>query len=182
MFKICLYNIEPLVEKDQQFIIECEDYGCKEGILADICEVLEESKKIKFDITGFGMEKWPVDCRFDLLCVVGELPGIINRFYQNSYDFILDFYEQGIERVLIFKEKEDSIVITCESHNKWVPDPQVEYISKSELVNTILELYNKFVLYTECLCGQLLDHPLMKEFILNNCIITELERKYSAEQ
>jgi len=179
MFKISLYNIKPLIEKDQQLVTECEDYDCKETILADICEIFEESKKIKFDVIGFGIEKWPVDCMFDLLSVVGELPDIINSFYQNSYDFNLDFYEQGLERMLIFKEKEDSIIIMCESHNKWIPDHQIEHISKSGLVKMILELYNKFIIYTECLCGHLLEHPLMKEFILNDCIINELERKYS---
>lgn len=177
MFEITLNNTSFLDDKHQYLVKKEDDYCSKEEILADICEIFDLSKKIKFSVVGFDLDKWSVDCMYDLLCVVEVLPNIINGFYQNNYEFNLDFYEQGLERILIFKQSKELIKIECESRTKWIPSPQTEYITKIDLVKMILELYTKFIKYAEHLCGELLTYSVMDEFVLSDELIRELKNK-----
>lgn len=129
MFEMTLLNVNPLSDKIE-CILEGEEIShSKLEILADICETFELSKNIEFNVIGFGLEKWPVDCMYDLLCVIEMLPNIINGFFENNYDFILDFYEQGLERTLFFEKGKNIIRIKCESRTKWISNPQTEFIS-----------------------------------------------------
>ena len=42
------------------------------SVIADICEIFHESEKIKFHVSGFGQDSWPVDCLYDLTCIIEQ--------------------------------------------------------------------------------------------------------------
>lgn len=178
MFKIILNNNKSLEINN---VLLKEDYGgyeTWEAIVADICEVFNMSEEIEFIVMGFGQDKWPVDCMYDLLCVAENLPKIIMGFSENIFNFELDFYEQGLERKLTFKDKGTFIEIFCKSRTKWKPEPLFECTSKKELVEMILKLYRKFIFYSQYLCKNLLENPLMDKFILEDTITKKVKTSF----
>ncbi|MGE6228444.1 hypothetical protein [Paenibacillus chitinolyticus] len=88
-----------------------------------ICDIFEISGAVAFKASGFGQKDWPVDCRTDLSTVMEQVPEILKKIELNQYDFILDFYEQGMERQVAFSPDKDAIKLTCSSRTHWTPDP-----------------------------------------------------------
>ncbi|MEY9092593.1 hypothetical protein [Paenibacillus sp. RC84] len=80
-----------------------------------ICDIFEISGAITFKAFGFGQNEWPVDCRIDLATVMEQVPEILKKIELNQYDFILDFYEQGMERQVALSQDKDAIKLICSS-------------------------------------------------------------------
>lgn len=133
------------------------------AILIDICEVFEISESIVFLVSGFGQEQWPVDCRTDLLTVIEQIPFILKKISKKDFSFQLDFYEQGIERLLIFEEENNQVRVTCISHTNWTPDEAI-YIGKDELLMMFEHFYDHFLEYSQILCPNLADHILLNDW------------------
>lgn len=70
-------------------------------LLSMVCSQLEESGKATFIVSGFGENNWPVDISTDLAVFLEQLPQSILSFDKNV-SFEIDFYEQGVERTLLF--------------------------------------------------------------------------------
>ena len=69
------------------------------SILADLCR--SAGPETVFTVSGFGQECWPVDVEVDLLVCMEQLPRLIKMLSQ-GLRHELDFYEQGLERLLSF--------------------------------------------------------------------------------
>lgn len=141
------------------------DMDDETSIIFDICEIFENTKNIEFNISGFGQNNWPVSCKFDLPGIIEELPEIINNFYNDDFNFILNFYEQGIEREIIFEDNNDNIKIICLSNTNWKPNPKCIFMRKKEVKNLIENLYKNFVLYSNKICPDLINHSLIKDWL-----------------
>lgn len=136
------------------------------SVLSDICDLLEDTRKVQFVVLAFDDMPWRVDCRTDLLVIMEQMPEIITALSMGTYDFRLDFYEQGIERDLIFKEKDDVIDVTCISRTAWVPNSEVIALSKETTTCIIYTLYEDFISAAFQVCPALCQHSLMRDFLM----------------
>jgi len=141
------------------------------SIIYEICEVFESTGCISFYVTGFGEEKWPVDCLFDLTTVIEEVPQIINKINNDNYNFVLDFYEQGIEREIVFQEHEGKVNLQCISRTEWQPIPNTITMGKEEIKKLFCDLYNDFVYNAEYFCFDLINHFALKEWLRLNFVV-----------
>lgn len=128
-FKIDLGQTERFPELPLRYKEELDDVR---SILSDICEALADTSSADFIVTGFGQERWPVDVRTDLPVFLEQLPKALTSVELGS-SFSLDFYEQGIERIIHFECTGDEYSARCESQTDWKPQPAIETISRLEL-------------------------------------------------
>lgn len=167
-----MFKIELVCEKKSKgYIIEekCKkiyDYELDDesSIVFDICNIFNENN-IKFLVSGFGEDEWYVSCKFDLPEIIESLPEILRKIKRDNYNFKLDFYEQGLEREIIFKDLGDMVQVKCSCRIKWKPNPEVIFMSKFEIKEQFLKLYKKFDLLTNNLCPELLQEPLFIEWM-----------------
>lgn len=145
---------------DSSFEMELDD---PIAILIDICEVFEISESIVFLVSGFGQEQWPVDCRTDLLTVIEQFPFILKKISKQDFSFQLDFYEQGIERLLIFEEENHQVRVNCVSHTNWTPGDAI-YIEKDKILVLFEQFYHHFLKYSQILCPNLANHSLLSNW------------------
>jgi hypothetical protein len=159
---IPLNDIKPNIYDVKEYDNELDD---GRSVIADICEIFADTEKIQFIVSGFGDRQWPVDCRFDLPVIIEQLPEIISKIKNNDFNFILDFYEQGIEREINFEGDKDSVSLECISRNSWIPEPSKIVMEKGEVNKIFNMLYEDFLSYSKILCNDLANHYLLKEWM-----------------
>ncbi|MBM6388010.1 MAG: hypothetical protein JSY10_29370 [Paenibacillus sp.] len=134
------------------------------AILISICEVFELSGVMSFVVSGFGQEKWPVDCRTDLATIIEQIPDILEKVSKGIFSFQLDFYEQGVERLLVFEEEGGLVRVTCISRTNWIPNPKTILMDKVE-VSTLFENFcMNFLEYSLVFCTDLANNPLLENW------------------
>lgn len=132
------------------------------AILISICEVFELSGMVLFVVSGFGQEKWPVDCRTDLATIIEQIPDILEKVRRGIFSFKLDFYEQGIERQLVFEEKGALVKISCKSRTNWTPTPSTIHMEKVDVSKMFENFNSNFLEFTSVLCSDLVNNPLLE--------------------
>lgn len=171
MFSMKLTTRKPLGE------ISIEPYEIREydnelddgrSIIADICRIFEDTKEIFFEVSGFGEERWRLDCFMDLCVVIEQLPEIMSSINSNNYNFDLDFYEQGAERYIRFTDMDNDVKLVCTCLNNWKPMPDTIQMEKEKISKDIKILYETFIAYGEILCPDLMSHPMFKEWMKIN--------------
>jgi hypothetical protein len=120
------------------------------SVLQAVCRCLKG--RGKFVVTGFDAADWPVDVKTDLSVFLEQAPALLQ--FATNYSkrpFILSFYEQGIERDLIFTWEGDLIVVSCKPWTRWKPIiDQITVTSKdlremlSVLVANLVDAANKY--------------------------------------
>ena len=135
------------------------------SVIADICETFADTNKIQFIVSGFGSNQWPVDCRFDLPVIIEQLPEIRRKILKEDFNFVLDFYEQGIERAVSFKKENDNVVLECTSRNDWVPDPCRIEMRKDNVSSIFNTLHESFLFLSQYICNDLAKNTLLKEWM-----------------
>lgn len=169
MFSMELRSLEPLDNiKIAKYDVNKYDSELDDGrsVILDICEILADTKKIVFSVSGFGDEKWPVDCRFDLPGIIEQLPEIIGKINNKDFNFDLDFYEQGIEREIEFNFSGENVVtLECRSRNEWSPEPEKIEMHKDSVAKIFSDIYQNFLLFGSVLCNDLVNHQLFREWI-----------------
>jgi hypothetical protein len=126
------------------------------SILADIC--LAIGPEGDFVVSGFGQSKWPVDVATDLLVLLEQLPSLV-RSISSGLPARLDFYEQGIERALVFTPIEDDYDLLCESRSEWQPNPRTERVSRADLLRMLLAVRDGFLELVRRSAPELEHHP-----------------------
>lgn len=106
------------------------------------------SENCSFHISGFGQNSWPVDVRTDLPVFLEQLPGLVVDI-QHRNNSELDFYEQGIERKLVFVFKKNYYEVHCYSQTDWVPSQQPEVIASEDLLCMLFEIKKEFCAQVE---------------------------------
>jgi hypothetical protein len=134
------------------------------AVLISICEVFEQSEMVSFVVSGFGQEKWPINCRTDLATVMEQIPDIIEKISEETFSFQLDFYEQGVERQLVFEQEGELVRVTCISRTNWLPTPSVIFMERVEVSTMFENLYNNFFEFSSVLCVDLVKNPLLKDW------------------
>lgn len=158
---IPLNNIKANVYDINEYDNELDD---GRSVISDICEVFADTEKMIFSVSGFGDENWPVDCRFDLPVIIEQLPEIVSKINNKDFNFKLDFYEQGIEREIIFTDAEEEVNLECISRNAGVSEPSKIEMKKENISTLFRKLYKDFLLFSVVLCNNLANHRLFKEW------------------
>ena len=191
MFLMCLeinrlkWRQEQVLEKQwasedeftSEYDLKLEEVEDVKEIFPAICEELEKSNLVRFRVEGFGELPWPVDVSIDLMTVVEQLSDLLKFVeYSNSSSFCLDFYEQGIERRLIFSHVEKVVKINClplvmESNNiasnskdSWGQYIEEEPLTGQNLKSMICNLITTFVSIAHEICPTLTSHKCFQEW------------------
>ncbi|WP_367125961.1 hypothetical protein [Streptomyces phytohabitans] len=109
--------------------------------MMEICALLSETD-CTFQVRGFGAH-WPVDVRYDLSTVMEQLPDLISAIRNGSVGH-LDFYGQGLERVLDFSPVDRRTIITCVSGTDFEPPLERENLDTESLVAMLVDTATRF--------------------------------------
>lgn len=166
IFDLKLFLNESLTSKrlDKEDLVFDLEKDCAWAVISMVCDIFEISGSVKFKVSGFGQNEWPVDCRIDLATVMEQVPEILKKIELNQYDFILDFYEQGMERQVTFSPDKDAIMLTCSSRTHWTPDPVFIHMKREQISRIFKDLYSRFLEVGEILCSDLIQDPLLEEW------------------
>jgi hypothetical protein len=113
-------------------------------LLMDVCEQVEESGRGTFIVSGFGDDSWPVQVATDLPVLLEQLPSAIVAVTQKS-SFTINFYEQGIERILYFRPSGEDYLVECTSFLDWKPAATHVPIHTKDLTDMLFHLKTEFI-------------------------------------
>jgi hypothetical protein len=136
------------VELNPEFELD-EDF---ESLVMDTCQMLSQTD-CQFRVSGFGQDPWPVDVSYDLSSAIENLPEALEALKHGECAQI-DFYGQGIERLVTFTPHGDRVVIKCTSNTTWTPDPSAEEVALGEAQDLLLTLARDFKAAVERVCPQ----------------------------
>jgi hypothetical protein len=134
------------------------------SILIDVCRALELQGS--FIVSGFGQDRWPVDIGVDLPVLLEQLPDVLIAL-ESKQTAIIDFYEQGIERVISFSFRLGICVATCTSNTSWQPSVASEIVEKP--VEMLLDVRNEFMRAFSAAAPSLVDHPWVIHWLIGCC-------------
>lgn len=129
------------------------------AVLDALCQHLEESGCVEFSVGGFGQDRWPVDVRTDLLTLVEQLPALVEAIREDALEFELDFFEQGMQRRLVFRRTDRTLVVTCVSLTGWQPIPINIHLTFDEWRHLLATLRRAFMHAATACCPQLVAMP-----------------------
>jgi hypothetical protein len=127
------------------------------SILRDLCSALAEDARVSFVVEVAG-DRWPVDVRTDLLTVLDQAPGI----HGTSFD--IDFYEQGLERLLHFELTNGDFAVSCESHDPAWRAPDAIKVPREAITFMVTCLVNRFVAMATAARPNIVRHPWFHEW------------------
>jgi hypothetical protein len=159
-FRIHLSRTEHFPELPLQYEEKLDDVR---SILSDICEALADTSSADFIVSGFGQERWPVDVRTDFPVFLEQLPKALTSVELGS-SFSLDFYEQGIERVMHFERTGEEYSARCESQIEWKPQPAIETINRLELRKMLSDVRENLMQFLSLHAPRVAAHPWMRDW------------------
>ena len=114
-------------------------------IMSAICRWLARYELVRFEVSGFGQEKWPVDVSVDLAVVAEQIPGVLQGLLEQR-EVELDFYEQGIQRLLTFERAtDDEVTVSCRSGvTGWEPVPQEYVVGRRDVIEMLWRFGQRF--------------------------------------
>jgi len=134
------------------------------SILSDLCE-FAQSKRGVFRVGGFGQAQWPVDVRTDLCVVLEQLPKVLSAV-KSGKPSVLDFYEQGIQRRIIFTPAATDYEVTCAAFSRyWEPSPATERIGHAALVRMLSGVLDEFMGFMHRVAPTLEQHPWIRNWL-----------------
>ncbi|TGB00992.1 hypothetical protein [Streptomyces sp. MZ04] len=116
-----------------------EDY---DSLVMDCCGLLSQTDS-RFHVNGFGQSDWPVDVAYDLSAVMEQLPEAVAALRKGENTEI-DFYGQGIERLIEFSPQGTQVAVRCTSRLDWTPRPDVEFALRDDVERLLSGLAHSF--------------------------------------
>jgi hypothetical protein len=147
------FAIEQMGDENLNYNEEEDDVR---SILMDVCNLL--ASKLSFSVSGFGQAVWPVDASADLPIFMEQLPSVLNALIE-GHSGQIDFYEQGLERSLIFSIEGDACRVTCQSWSSWQPNPAEESLELGKLQEMLAGVKVAFLGAMRAAFPALRDHP-----------------------
>ncbi|MFE3186610.1 hypothetical protein ACFXKR_38000 [Streptomyces violascens] len=124
-----------------------EDY---DSLVMDTCGLLAQTDCV-FRVAGFGQDPWPVDVSYDLSTVIEQLPEALSAL-RHKEPAQIDFYGQGVERLVRIVPRGESAIVTCVSNAGWVPMPSAEELPLVEAERLLVSLARDFKAALELVC------------------------------
>jgi hypothetical protein len=135
------------------------------SVLVDICEALHEEGSVRFLVSGFGQERWPVDVYTDLPVAIEQVPAVLKAI-RSGVSTTLEFYEQGVERILtIAPSGAAEVIVECLSGTSWQPQPREITMKRQDLLALLGAFLEEFVERARRRCPDLVDHPWFRAWI-----------------
>ncbi|MEU8787417.1 hypothetical protein [Streptomyces sp. NPDC048637] len=113
-----------------------------ESLIMEACEILAETDS-EFHVAGFGQHEWPVSVSYDLSTFMEQLPQAIASLRTGSTAEI-DFYGQGLERVVSLSPRGEEVAIRCTSRTGWQPTLEIEQVSYVAAVRMLTGAFRDF--------------------------------------
>jgi len=132
------------------------------SILLDLCQFLD--KEGIFRISGFGQNNWPVTIYTDLPVFLEQLHAVLKDIYLGKQTKI-EFYEQGVKRIVILNPAEDFYELSCASQTNWRPNPKIERINHDDLNKMMSNILEKFLNIVQIIAPELSQHPWMQNWL-----------------
>lgn len=112
------------------------------SVFAVVCARIADDGRVKF-VVKYAGETWPVDVATDLATLLEQMPAAMVSLGA----FEIDFFEQGIERVLLFEPKgEESLNVRCLSRREdWHPPERAVTVGRKALRGSLELLLSRFV-------------------------------------
>jgi hypothetical protein len=132
------------------------------AILFDVCQFINQTGY--FRISGFGQANWPVTLDTDLPVFLEQLPTVLREISLGKSTEI-DFYEQGVERIIILDPVEEFYELSCTSQTNWQPNPKVERISHIDLKQMMSNILENFLNLVRIIAPELAQHPWMQGWL-----------------
>ena len=154
-------------EFDSEYDVKLEEVNDVAEIFYLICQELQNSNIVQFKVEGFGKSPWPVDVSTDFLTVLEQISDILKFLDSELSTNDLEFYEQGIERKITFRQEEDLIRINCyggKPEATWGQNIEEKPIEKTYLKTMICEMIKSFVSISNELCPTLTSHRCFQEW------------------
>jgi hypothetical protein len=131
------------------------------SMLSEVCEAIDG--RVGFSVSGFGQDIWPVDVETDLPVFLESLPGAI-RAVKVREDFVIDFYEQGLQRLINFEFCKDVYIASCSASGGWECSPDREKIMPHLLEDMLEKFMDKFVEIVRKFAPSVSGHPWFLEW------------------
>lgn len=140
--KLQIFDVAKTVFPALEFNAEHDD---ARTIISSICEELDELGIAIFEVSGFGDAAWPVDVATDLATLIEQLPEALAVLDQREGEFRIDFYEQGVERLVFCKCSGDFTELRCQSRTDWEPNPSQVVMRSSDLAAMLSTVHRQFL-------------------------------------
>ena len=170
MFNITLIAVKDLKFVDEKTLLHESYYtsldeadSCEE-LLSLICSQIQDDNTHTFKVEGFDQIQ-SVDCRTDLLCVIEQIPEILANITNRNFNFNLDFYEQGVEKILEFKDNEKYVKVLCRDMLSGNLIFKENNVSKKCLEDMFKNIYDEFLKVTQIMCPYILNHKQFYSFL-----------------
>jgi hypothetical protein len=159
LIKLIITNIKNIQIPIRHYDFDIDDIR---SILTDICQFTDNI--CCFQISGFGQDNWPVTTNTDLPVLLEQLPKVLKDIsLGNSTE--IEFYEQGIERTIVFKPVKNLYELSCISQNNWQPNPKEERISTIDLIKMMSNFLENFISLAQNTAPQLVKHEWFKNWL-----------------
>lgn len=135
-----------------------------ESLIMDICDCLSETERVKFNVLGFGESQWPVDVWLHLSSIVPQVPDVLMALAK-SKDVTLDFYEQGVGRVLHFHCHSHIVEVTCKDLFDTFEHPSKEFIDLSELKQMLTDFLKSFIYLATIISPNIVNHEMFQKWL-----------------
>ena len=155
MFTLALkYDVSALTGPHEDCDYEPARYPEIVGLVFHVCSALQETSAVHFEVIAFDDRPWPVGVRRDLSVVLKQVSGVLEAVRSpKASEFTLNFYEQGIERDLLFtRGPANRIAVDFSSEIDWSPPRSVENIDAAELERQLVALVTGFARATLVVC------------------------------
>lgn len=149
-----------------------------ESVLQIICRKLEG--RTKFVVNAFDVTDWPVDVRADFSVFLEQAPKMLEFLISDTKrSFVLDFYEQGIERELTFTYEGDTVVITCKSRIAWRPNREKILLSRRKLGRLLIDVFANFEDVVNKFCPDAAQNVMFRDWLESiKTNIAQITRKF----
>lgn len=162
MFRIALQiNQESLTTAAAGTISdEYEIEGDLDAQILAACDMIAEAQVAQFHLTCCSEQPWPVAVWLDLGILLQQVNPLLDALKANE-EFRLEFFDQGIESVLVFSPLGRQVRINCESF--W--GGQCRFGGQQELVGiesvsrALKDITDGFIECCKYVCPQLLEQP-----------------------
>lgn len=109
------------------------------SVIVKTCSVLAEVEGAEFVMSGFGRARWPLDVAYDMSTFLEATPDLAEALTRLR-DTEIDLYSQGVECRLEFRPSRDEVLVRCTPATAWTPDPEVELVSRVDLLEMVRRL------------------------------------------
>ena len=151
----------PPCEENFSYDEELDDI---ESLIMDICDSLSETERVQFKVSGFGDSQWPVDVWLHLSTIVPQIPDVLIALNE-SKDVALDFYEQGVGRVLHFHCNSHIVEVRCKDLFDKFEHPTKELINLSELKQMLTDFLQSFIYLATIACPNIVNHEMFRKWL-----------------